>query len=124
MNRTCNVAAQAAQAIALPETANCNDPLDHLNAGIAKIHAQIAAADLDRQASKRKIDPRWFYKAKMALHHLQRERAKILAAMPVTAPRKASLKDAIIAVLRERHDEAGWRTVLGEAHLRLDKEAR
>ncbi len=34
-----------------------------------------------------------------------------------------ALKDQVIAVLRERHDEASWADVMDEAHRRLDGEA-
>ena len=36
---------------------------------------------------------------------------------------KDVLKDQVIAVLRERHDEAGWADVMDEAHRRLDRVA-
>jgi hypothetical protein len=35
---------------------------------------------------------------------------------------KDGLKDQIIAVLRERHDEMSWAGVMNEAHRRLDRE--
>ena len=41
---------------------------------IASIRTQIAATDLQRQASRKPIDPSWFHRAKTALRHLQRER--------------------------------------------------
>ncbi|PZF78243.1 hypothetical protein DK847_06885 [Aestuariivirga litoralis] len=82
---------------------------------IARIRTQIAAADLERQARGKKIDPSWFHRAKTAMRHLQRERVELLATGPVTARRKARLKDAIIEVVRRDHDEASWATVLNEA---------
>ena len=87
-----------------------------LDDSIARIRTQIAAADLERQARAKKIDPSWFHRAKTALRHLQRERAEVLATTPATTMRKAALKDAIIAVVRRDHDEASWAAVLNEAH--------
>ena len=86
-----------------------------LDDAIARIRTQIAAADLERQARGKKIDPGWFHRAKTAMRHLQRERVELLATGPVTARRKARLKDAIIEVVRRQHDEASWATVLNEA---------
>ena len=87
-----------------------------LDDNITRIRTQIAAADLERQARGKKIDPSWFHRAKTAMRHLQRERAELLATGPGTATRKAALKDAIIAVVRREHDEASWAAVLNEAH--------
>lgn len=87
-----------------------------LDDSIARIRTQIAAADLERQARAKKIDPSWFHRAKTALRHLQRERAELLATAPAAATRKAALKDAIIEVVRREHDDASWAAVLNEAH--------
>ena len=87
-----------------------------LDDNIARIHTQIAAADLERQAKGKRIDPGWFHRAKTALRHLQRERAELLATTPAVATRKAALKNAIIEVVRRDHDEASWAAVLNEAH--------
>lgn len=98
--------------------------LVEIDDGIAAIKAQIAAADLSRQASKRKIDPVWFHRAKTALRHLQRERAQLLASGSALRANKQTFKDVIIAVLRERHDPHVWATVIEEARARLAEEAR
>ena len=86
-----------------------------LDDAIARIRTQIAAADLERQAKGKKIDPSWVHRAKTAMRHLQRERVELLATGPATARRKAKLKDAIIEVVRRNHDEESWAAVLGEA---------
>ena len=89
---------------------------------MAAIRAQIAASDLQRQASKKPIDPRWFHRAKTALRHLQRERAELVGhAVP---GRRETIKDSLIAVLRERHDATSWSGVVAEAHRRLAAGAR
>jgi len=109
--------AESAAAEALPDAAPDDRRLRlaALDDNIARIRTQIAAADLERQARGKKIDPSWFHRAKTALRHLQRERAELLATNPATAMRKVALKDAIIAVARREHDEASWAAVLNEA---------
>lgn len=98
--------------------------LIEIDDAIARIRAQIAAADLERQARGQKIDPRWFHRAKTALRHLQRERAEILIARPNAVTRKEGFKDALIAVLRERHDPQIWSAILDAAQLRAGGEDR
>ena len=93
--------------------------LAEIDDAMASIKTQIASADLLRQASRKPIDPRWFHRAKTALRHLQRERA---ALVQQSRPRRESLKDCVIAVLRERHDETGWSAIIAEAHRRADGE--
>ena len=112
------LSADSAAAGALPQT---NPDLRRLRLAalddnIARIRTQIAAADLERQARGKKIDPSWFHRAKTALRHLQRERTELLATGPAAATRKAALKNAIIEVVRRDHDEASWAAVLNEAH--------
>ena len=97
--------------------------LVEIDDAIAAIRAQIAAADLTRQAGGTPIDPRWFHRAKTALRHLRRERAELDKAFTALPSRREPLKDCLIAVLRERHDQAGWARVMDEAHRRLDREA-
>lgn len=110
--------ADSAAAPALPETGP--DPrrlrLVALDDNIARIRTQIAAADLERQAKGKKIDPSWFHRAKTALRHLQRERAELLATGSATSLRKTALKDAIIEVARRAHDEDSWSAILDQAH--------
>ena len=110
--------AGSAAAASLPETTPDARRLRlaALDDNIARIRTQIAAADLERQARGKKIDPSWFHRAKTALRHLQRERAELLATAPAAATRKAALKDAIIEVVRREHDDASWAAVLNEAH--------
>jgi hypothetical protein len=91
---------------------------------IAAIRTQIAATDLQRQASRQPIDPRWFHRAKTALRHLQRERAELLEHMTTLPKLKDALKDHVIAVLRERHDDTSWARIMDEAHRRCDGEAQ
>ena len=114
----------AANKTAFPDRAAVRTRLVEIDDAIAAIRAQIAAADLERQATRRKIDPQWFHRARTALRHLRRERTELLATMPAAATRKDSLKDSIIAVLRERHDQETWSRIMDEAHGRLSGEVR
>lgn len=111
---TAELAAAGAMPEAAPDARRLR--LAALDDSIARIRTQIAAADLERQAKGKKIDPSWFHRAKTALRHLQRERAELLATGSGASLRKVALKDAIIAVLRRMHDEASWAAVLDEAH--------
>jgi hypothetical protein len=90
---------------------------------IASIRTQIATHDLQRQTHRKPIDSNWFHRAKTALRHLQRERAELVEHMASLPRSRDALKDQLIAVLRERHDEASWAGVMDEAHRRLDREA-
>ena len=104
----------------IPETlSKPRTRLAEIDDAMAAIRAQIAASDLQRQASRKPIDPRWFHRAKTALRHLQRERAELVQQ---SRPRRESLKDYLIAVLRERHDETSWSAIITEAHRRADGE--
>jgi hypothetical protein len=118
MSLMTDAAARAANGAALPDD---RQRLLQIDDAIAKIRNQIAAADLKRQAGGQKIDPRWFHRAKTAMRHLQKERAEIAADL---ATRKVTFKDAIIAVLRERHDAESWAKVLDAARIRHAGETR
>ena len=117
-----------ARTIAAPEAADNIDLPDAkrrlilIDDALAKIRAQIAAADLARQAERGAIDPRWFHRAKTAQRHLQRERSEIIARLKTTSMRKDCFKNALIAVLRERHDEVAWSALLHEARQRVSRE--
>jgi len=89
---------------------------------IAAIRTQIAANDLKRQASRKATDPSWFHRAKTALRHLQRERAELVEHLAQLPRPKDTLKEQIIAVLRARHDDAGWAEVMDAAHRRAAAE--
>jgi hypothetical protein len=95
--------------------------LVEIDDAIASIRTQIAAADLQRQNARKPMDAHWFHRAKTALRHLQRERAELVA-LRRRPSRKDRLKDALIAVLRERHDASSWARFMDEAHARLERE--
>ncbi len=95
--------------------------LIELDDDIAKIRTQIATADLARQRGQKPIDPDWFHRARTALRHLCRERAELLA-KGTGRRRREKLKDALIGILRERHDPETWSGLLAEAQARSERE--
>jgi hypothetical protein len=108
-----------------PETVEaCRERIAALRDDIAAIKAQIAAADLDRQERGGRMDARWFHRAKTALRHKQRELETTTVRLAALAARgRDSLKDSLIAVVREDYDAEEWRAVLDEAHRRHDTRA-
>ena len=60
------------------------------------------------------IDPVWFNRARTAQRHLYRERAELLADGSGWH-RRNKMKDALIDILRARHDPAVWAELLAEA---------
>jgi hypothetical protein len=109
-----------------PTRSACQARIAELQDDIAAIKAQIAAADLDRQARERRMDPRWFHRAKTALRHRQRELAEVtahMARLPAGPSRQSRFKDALIEVLREDYDDEAWQRALTEAkRLQLERE--
>ena len=104
---------------AFPQTrAECLALIAEAKDAIAAIKAQIAAADLDRQAGKA-MDARWFHRAKTALRHKQHELDLLTAHLAELPARDDRLRDKLIEVARENFDEPSWRRVLDEAHRRL-----
>ena len=95
--------------------------LIELDDDIAKIRTQIATADLARQRGQKPIDPDWFHRARTALRHLCRERSE-LQAEGTSRRRREKLKDALIGVLRDRHDPETWSGILAEAQARSERE--
>lgn len=117
---TIDPACAAANGAAMPDD---RQRIIEIDDAIAKIRTQIATADLARQRGGKPIDPDWFHRARTALRHLNRERAAIVARREGRGGRER-LKDAIIAVLRERHDNDAWTKVLAQAQARVEGEAR
>jgi hypothetical protein len=91
--------------------------LDEIDDAMVAIKTQIAAADLQRQETGKPIDPRWFHSAKTVLRHLQREQEGLVRQ---PRPGREALKNCLIAVLRERHDEATYSSLVAEAHRRAE----
>lgn len=97
----------------------CRRRLAELQSDIAAIRTEIAAADMDRQAGRGKMDARWYHRARTALRHRQHEAAEVAVLMSRLPGRKDALKDVLIAMFREGHDDSAWSAVMDEAHRRL-----
>jgi outer membrane murein-binding lipoprotein Lpp len=104
----------------MPATrAECRAAIDQLRGDIDAIRAQIAAADLERQASRGKMDPRWYHRARTAIRHKRQQIAALAAhlhSLPADPGRKAGFKDCLIEVLRHEFDEEAWQRFLDRAH--------
>ena len=106
----------------------CRAAIDQLRADIDAIKAQIAAADLERQARRGKMDPRWYHRARTAIRHKRQQIAALTAHMqtlPTGPGRRSAFKDCLIEVLRAELDDDAWQAVLDRAHeLHEQRESR
>jgi hypothetical protein len=104
--------------------AACRAAIDQLRGEIDAIKAQIAAADLERQAKRGKMDPRWYHRARTAIRH-KRQQIAVLTAHLQTLPldRKVAFKDCLIEVLRDEFDDEAWQGFLDRAHALHDHRA-
>jgi len=105
----------------LPDTrAALTAQLGAIDDDIAAIRNQLAAADIERQSTKKPIDARWFHRAKTALRHLQQDRRAVLASLADLPRPKDRLKDCIIAEARARFSPETWQALLDTAQARLE----
>jgi hypothetical protein len=104
--------------------AACRAAIDQLRGEIDAIKAQIATADLERQANHGKMDPRWYHRARTAIRH-KRQQIAALAAHLQTLPadRKVEFKDCLIQILRDEFDVDAWNAFLDRAHALHDQRA-
>jgi hypothetical protein len=103
----------------------CRAAIDQLRADIDAIKAQIAAADLERQARRGKMDPRWYHRARTAIRHKRQQIAALAAHLQTLPPdRKVGFKDYLIQVLRDEFDGAAWQAFLDRAHALHDQRER
>ncbi len=102
----------------------CRAAIDQLRADIDAIKAQIATADLERQANHGKMDPRWYHRARTAIRH-KRQQIAALTAHLQTLPtdRNVGFKDCLIEVLRDEFDDVAWSAFLDRAHALHDQRA-
>jgi hypothetical protein len=104
----------------------CRTAIDQLRGEIDAIKAQIAAADLERQARRGKMDPRWYHRARTAIRHKRQQIAALtihMQTLPAGAGRKAGLKDCLIEVLRDEFDDEAWQGFLDRARALHDQGA-
>jgi hypothetical protein len=106
--------------------AECRAAIDRLRGEIDAIRAQIATADLERQASRGRMDPRWYHRARTAIRHKRQQIATLTAHMQTLPPeltRRAGFKDCLIEVLRDEFDDESWQGFLDRAHALHDQRA-
>ncbi|MBF0589161.1 MAG: hypothetical protein HQL53_08540 [Magnetococcales bacterium] len=90
-----------------------------LESEIAAIRDQIAATDLERQASGGRMDASWYHRARTAMRHKKEELARLknhLRSLPKEQDRKTRLKDAIIETVRPDYNDDEWRQVMDDAY--------
>jgi len=115
-DRTLVACAPAGKAMPASRAA-CRSAIDQLRGDIDAIRAQIAAADLERQAKRGKMDPRWYHRARTAIRHKRQQIAELTAHLQsLPSERKAGFKDCLIEVLRHEFDEEAWQRFLDRAH--------
>jgi hypothetical protein len=115
-------AARAGKADLPASRTACRAAIDHLRGEIDAIKAQIAAADLERQARRGKMDPRWYHRARTAMRHKRQQIAAQAAHMQTLPPdRKVGFKDCLIEVLRDEFDDVAWQVALDRAHALHDR---
>jgi hypothetical protein len=121
------VPAACAGKAALPASRpTCRAAIDRLRGEIDAIKAQIATADLERQAKRGKMDPRWYHRARTAMRHKRQQIAALTAHLQTLPPdpgRKAGFKDCLIEVLRDEFDDVAWQAALDRAHTLHDQRA-
>jgi hypothetical protein len=99
-----------------PTRAQCRAAIDQLRGDIDAIKAQIAAADLERQARRGKMDPRWYHRARTAIRHKRQQIAVLTAHMQtLPADRKVGFKDCLIEILRDEFADEAWNAFLDRA---------
>jgi hypothetical protein len=110
-------AARAGKADLPASRTACRAAIDQLRGDVDAIKSQIAAADLERQAKRGKMDPRWYHRARTAIRH-KRQQIAVLTAHLQTLPadRKVGFKDCLIQVLRDEFDDVAWQVALDRAH--------
>jgi hypothetical protein len=105
------------QARGLPATREaCRERLAELAAEVAAVKARIAAADLERQRRRGRVDPRQFQEWRTALRDKQSEIERLTRHMATLPSRRDAFKDRLIAVLRADYDDVAWQAALERAH--------
>jgi hypothetical protein len=104
----------------------CRAEIDRVRGEIDAIKAQIAATDLERQATCGKMDPRWYHRARTAIRY-KRQQISVLAAhmqaLPPDPGGRSTFKDLLIEVLRDEFDDDAWQGLVDRAHALYDQRA-
>jgi hypothetical protein len=107
----------------MPATgAECRAAIDQLRGDINAVKAQIAAADLERQAKRGRM--RGYQRARTAIRHKRQHITALTAHLQTLPPdRKVGLKDCPIEILRDEFDGEAWQDFLERAHALHDQRA-
>jgi hypothetical protein len=101
----------------LPSTRQaCRVRLAGLADDVAAIKTQIAAADLERQRRRGKVDLQQFQAWWAALRSKRREIDRITRHMATLPTQRDAFKDRLIAVLRADYDDTAWQAAVERAH--------
>ena len=104
------------QAPDLPATREaCWARLAELHSEVQSIRTRIAAADLERQRRRGKVDPQHFQAWRTALLDKQREIERITRHMVTLPSRRDAFKDRLITVLRADYDDTAWQAAVDRA---------
>jgi hypothetical protein len=100
----------------LPSTRQaCRVRLAGLADGVAAIKTQIAAADLERQRRRGKVDLQQFQAWRAALRGKQCEIERLTRHMATLPTQRDVFKDRLIAVLRADYDDRAWQAAVDQA---------
>ena len=107
----------------LPPTRDeCRALLATLTGEVAAIKTRIAAADLERQRRRGRVDPAQFQARRAALSDRQRQIERITRHMATLPSPRDALKDRLIAVLRADYDDGAWQAAIEKARRLLPGE--
>jgi septal ring factor EnvC (AmiA/AmiB activator) len=82
---------------------------------LAAVKARIAAADLERQRRRGRVDPQQFQEAQTSLRDKQSEIERITRHLATLPSRRDAFKDRPIAVLRDEYDDTAWQAAVDRA---------
>ena len=100
----------------LPPTRDeCRALLATLTGEVAAIKTRIAAADLERQRRRGRVDPQQFQAWRAALSDRQRQIERLTRHMSALPSPRDVLKDRLLEVLRADYDEIAWQTAIEKA---------
>lgn len=98
-----------------PTRETCRERLAELASEVAAIKAGIAAADLERQRRRGRVDPQQFQAWRTALRDKQSEIERMTRYMATLPSRREAFKDRLIAVLRADYDDTAWQAAVERA---------
>lgn len=103
---------------------DCQARIDQLSDAISALRIELATADADRQARRKRLDAQWYQQVSSALHQKKRELAALRARLKeltredaCASDPRARFKDALIEALRAECDAATWQMALERARV-------